>query len=398
MAGPLHGVKVIDLSAVISGPMAAQILGDQGAEVIKVEPLVMGDITRIGGFRVDDISAMYATANRGKKSVALDLSKSAGVDVLLDIVADADVLIQNFRPGAAARMGLGPDRLLELNPDLVYASISGFGATGPYADWKVYDAIVQSVSGVASIQQSPDIPIPDLVRTIIADKSTALTVAGAVSSALYARAMGQARGQHIEVAMIDTTLYFLWPDIFMGHTFYGDDVVPGLLVYKMIRLQQTADGHLVYFVATDSENNALFEAVGHPEWTEDERFATITARMVPENFERLGALLHEAFLDFETDEIMARLHEAEVPAAPVNSLDDVFVDPQVVHNETIQEWEHPTVGPVKMARPPVRWSATVPEQIWAADGLGESTADVLVAHGYDDETLARLRASGVILG
>jgi crotonobetainyl-CoA:carnitine CoA-transferase CaiB-like acyl-CoA transferase len=398
MVGPLHGVKVIDLSAILSGPMAAQILGDHGAEVIKVEPVVMGDITRIGGFRVDDISAMYATANRGKKSVALDLSKPAGVDALLQIAADADVLIQNFRPGAATRMGIGPDRLLELNPDLIYVSISGFGPTGPYADWKVYDAVVQSISGVVSIQQSPDIPIPDLVRTVIADKSTALTVAGAVSSALYARAMGQARGQHLEVAMIDSTLYFLWPDIFMGHTFCGDDVVPGLLVYKMVRLQQTADGHLVYFVASDAENKALFDAVGHPEWAEDERFATITARMLTENFEALGALLHKAFLDFETEDILERLHASEVPAAPINSLEDVFVDPQVAHNETIKEWEHPSVGPVKMARPPVRWGVTIPEEIWAADSLGQSTDEVLLAHGYDKETLADLRTEGVILG
>ena len=183
MSGPLDGIKVIDMSAVISGPMACQVLCDQGAEVIKIEPLDMGDITRIGGFRVGDISAMYASANRGKRSIALDLSQEDGIAVLKEMVKTADVIVQNFRPGAVDRMGIGPDTLMKINPDLIYVSISGFGPDGPYRDWRVYDPIVQSVSGVVSIQQSPDIPIPDLVRTIVCDKTTALTASKAITAA-----------------------------------------------------------------------------------------------------------------------------------------------------------------------------------------------------------------------
>ena len=175
MSGPLHGIKVIDLSAVISGPFVCQILADQGAEVIKVEPHGVGDLTRIGGFRVGNISAMYATANRGKKSVMLDLGKPEGVAVLKQLVADADVVVQNFRPGAVDRMGIGYEDLKVINPRLIYVSISGFGPTGPYSQWRVYDPIIQCVTGVVSTQQSQDVPIPDLVRTLICDKTTAQT-------------------------------------------------------------------------------------------------------------------------------------------------------------------------------------------------------------------------------
>jgi len=325
------------------------------------------------------------------------LSVPEGIDVFKRLASSADVVIQNFRPGAVDRMGIGPDVLLELNPDLIYVSISGFGPDGPYYDWRVYDPIIQSVSGVVSIQQSPDIPIPDLVRTLICDKSTALMVASTISAALYARATGKTRGQHIEVPMLDTALYWLWPDVFMGHTLHGDDVVPGALVYQIYRLQQTADGHLVYFAASNKEMFGLFRALGHPEWGDDERFDSPAKRQEIENFEALGALLHGAFLERTTEEIMQRLLDEEVPAAEVNSVDDVFTDPQVVHNNAIVDWEHPDAGPMKMARPPARWGTTQPEVRWSADHLGQSTEEVLAAHGYDDDAVAALREAGIIL-
>ena len=396
MSGPLDGIKVIDISAVISGPMACQVLGDQGADVIKIEPIGMGDITRIGGFRVGDISAMYASSNRGKRSIALDLSKEEGVDVLKKMVETADVIVQNFRPGAVDRMGIGPDTLLEINPDLIYVSISGFGPDGPYHDWRVYDPIVQSVSGVVSIQQSPDIPIPDLVRTIICDKTTALTASNAITAALFARASGKASGQHIEIPMLDAAIYWLWPDVFMGHTLWGDAVEPGPLIYQIYRLQQTKDGHLVYFVASDKEFSGLSRALDHPEWIDDERFKTAKDRMVPAHFEALGTLLHNAFLNFSTIDIMSRLHAEEVPAAQVNSVDDVFNDPQVINNETIVEWEHPDAGLMKMARPPVRWGVTKPEIKWSADHVGQNTHVILEEHGYSNDEIMSLRDNGII--
>jgi crotonobetainyl-CoA:carnitine CoA-transferase CaiB-like acyl-CoA transferase len=396
MAGPLAGIKVIDLAAVISGPMCCQILADQGADVIKVEPRGIGDITRIGGFRVGTISAMYGAANRGKRSVALDLSQPAGIEAFKALVKDADVLVQNFRPGAVERMGIGPEDLHAINPGLIYVSISGFGPTGPYANWRVYDPIIQAVVGLPSIQISQDIPVPDLVRTLACDKATAYTAAQSVTAALFARAMGTANGQHLQITMLDSALYFLWPDMFMTHSFEGPDVIPGPAIYQVYRLQPTADGYLVYFAASDAEWRGLSAALGHPEWMDDERFNSPQKRQFPEHFMALGALVNDAFLGRQTAEIMARLHAEQVPAAPINSLDEVFTDPQVVNNGSIHTWQHPTVGEVRQARPPVRWSDTVHEPVWAMDGLGESTEAVLREHGFDDAALDSLRASGVI--
>jgi crotonobetainyl-CoA:carnitine CoA-transferase CaiB-like acyl-CoA transferase len=396
MAGPLAGIKVVDLSAIISGPMCCQILADQGADVIKVEPREIGDLTRIGAFRVGSISAMYASVNRGKRSICLDLSQDEGVGVLKRLVADADVVVQNFRPGAVERMGIGPDDLQAVNPRLIYVSISGFGPSGPYRDWRVYDPIIQSIAGLPSIQVHNEVQLPDLVRTLVCDKSTATLAAQAITAALFARERGQATGQHLTVPMLDSALYWSWPDVFMGHSFEGPDVVGGPTISTIYRLQQTADGHLVYFAASNAEAFGLFRALGHPEWAEDDRFSTPVARQTGGNFEALGALIHAAFLEFPTEDILARLQSEQVPSAPVNSLDDVFVDPQVVNNGVIHEWELAGVGTARQARPPVRWSHTQDDTKWTVDALGESTEAVLREHGYADEALASLRAAGII--
>jgi len=392
MTGPLEGIRVVDISAVVSGPWCAQILADQGADVIKIEPPT-GDITRSGGFGNDDISAMFLTCNRGKRSIAIDLSSEAGIDAVKRIVATADVFIQNFRPGATDRMGIGVEALHEVNPDLIYVSISGFGSTGPYSQWRVYDPIVQAISGVVSVQRSMEIPIPDLVRTIIADKSTALTSAQAITSALLARAMGKTKGQHLEIPMLDALLYFLWVDNFNEKTVEGP-TKPGVLLHDVYRLQATADGNLVYFAVSDSEWEGLCKALGHPEWWEEPRFYDVQQRLAV--YPEIGALLDATFRQWPTEEIMARLQEHEVPAAPINELDDVFTDPQVVHNGTIHEWEHPLLGTTRSAKPPVRFSDTPVTGKWSADTLGQSNHDVLSDVGFTDDEIAALAADGVI--
>jgi crotonobetainyl-CoA:carnitine CoA-transferase CaiB-like acyl-CoA transferase len=396
MPGPLDGIRVLDLSAIISGPFCCQILADQGAEVIKIEPRQIGDLTRIGGFRVGTISAMYATANRGKRSVALDLSKPAGVDVVKQLAKTADVVVQNFRPGAVERMGIGPADLHAVNPNLIYVSISGFGPTGPYSQWRVYDPIVQCVTGVVSTQQSQEIPIPDLVRTLICDKATATAAAQAITAALFARERGTAKGQHLVIPMLDSAMYWLWPDTFMGHTLIGDQVTPGPVLSKIYRVQPTADGHLVYFAASDAEMRGLCTALGVPETMDDPRFATPQSRQTSDNFEALGEILNNAFLNFTTAELIDRLHHNEVPAAIVNDIDGAFADPQVLHNEIVHTWEHPIAGPIRQAKPPVRWSHTAHDPVWAADELGQSTSAVLAEHGYNTAALDSLREQGVI--
>ena len=396
MAGPLQGIKVLDLSAVISGPFCCQILADQGAEVIKVEPQGIGDLTRVGAYRVGTISAMFSTSNRGKKSVALDLGHPAGVAALKRMAADADVLVQNFRPGAVERMGIGAADMHAVNPRLIYVSISGFGPDGPYSNWRVYDPIIQCVTGVVSTQVSQEFPVPDLVRTLICDKATATTAAQAITAALFARERGQASGQHLIIPMLDSALYWLWPDTFNGHTVMGDDAIPGPMLYQVYRIQPTADGSLVYFSASDSEFGGLCRALSHPEWLDDPRFNSPQNRQTGGNFEALGELLDNAFRSMTTGELMIRLRAEQVPSAQVGDLDSVFFDPQVVHNEVVHSWEHPTVGPMRHAKPPVRFSHTSHETVWSVDELGQSTESVLRRHGFDDEALTALRAVGVI--
>jgi crotonobetainyl-CoA:carnitine CoA-transferase CaiB-like acyl-CoA transferase len=396
VAGPLQGIKVLDLSAIISGPFCCQILADQGAEVIKVEPHGIGDLTRIGAYRVGTISAMFSTSNRGKKSVALDLGHPDGVVALKRMVADADVLVQNFRPGAVERMGIGAEDMQAVNPRLIYVSISGFGPDGPYSNWRVYDPIIQCVTGVVSTQVSQEFPVPDLVRTLICDKATATTAAQAITAALFARERGQASGQHLVIPMLDAALYWLWPDTFNGHTVLSNEAIPGPLLYQVYRVQPTADGNLVYFTASDAEFGGLCRALGHPEWTRDPRFDTPQKRQTSGNFEALGELLDDAFRSMNTDDLLVRMRAEQVPSAEVSDLDSMFEDPQVLHNDVVHSWEHPTVGMMRHAKPPVRFSHTTHTAVWSVDELGQSTEAVLRQHGYDDAALGELRSVGVI--
>ena len=224
MPGPLAGVRVLDLTGVVSGPFATMFLADQGADVIKIEP-ISGDITRRSRAPIDkggEFSALFISSNRGKRSLAIDIKSKAGVEVLRKLVGQADVLVQNFRPGTMERLGLGPEELLAQQPRLIYVSISGVGETGPYAKKRVYDPIVQGLSGFADIQAQPVTNRPQMIRTIVADKTTAIVTAQAVSSALYAREK-TGRGDHIRVAMLDAMLSYLWPEGMSQYTVIDDD-------------------------------------------------------------------------------------------------------------------------------------------------------------------------------
>ncbi len=222
MSGPLSGVRVLDLTGVVSGPVATMILADQGADVLKIEP-IGGDITRRSRAQIgttNEFSALFISSNRGKRSLAIDIKHASGREVLARLAAQADVLVQNFRPGTMERLGLGPSELCERHPRLVYVSISGVGETGPYVKKRVYDPIIQALSGFADIQSQPVTNRPQMIRTIVCDKTTAILTAQAVSSALYAREK-TGRGDHIQVAMLDAMISYLWPEGMMQYTVVG---------------------------------------------------------------------------------------------------------------------------------------------------------------------------------
>ena len=227
MPGPLNGVRVLDLTGVVSGPFATMFLADQGADVLKIEP-IGGDITRRSRATIDkagEFSALFISSNRGKRSLSVDVKSSAGKDILARLVAQADVLVQNFRPGTMERLGLGPDELRKRHPRLIYVSISGVGDHGPYVKKRVYDPIVQGLSGFADIQSQPVTNRPQMIRTIVCDKTTAVMTAQAVAAALYAREKS-GNGDHIHVAMLDVMLSYLWPEAMPSLTFVGDERDP----------------------------------------------------------------------------------------------------------------------------------------------------------------------------
>jgi crotonobetainyl-CoA:carnitine CoA-transferase CaiB-like acyl-CoA transferase len=394
MAGPLEGIKVIDASAVVSGPLATMMLADQGADVIRLEPHGLGDTLRLPNFQRGGLTAFFMNANRGKRSVVLDLTKPEGLEAAYKMVRDADVFVQNWRPGAADRLNLGEPDLRKLNPELIYCSISGYGPTGPYAQRRVYDPIIQGLSGHTGVQINPEVPIRDLVRNIVSDKSSAYTAAQAISAALFARERG-AGGQHIEVPMIDSSLAFFWCDGMIAHTFAGEEQPPGVPLYEMYRLWETSDGHLMYFAATDSEVFGLFRAIGKPEWVDDERFSTTPARTA--NAEEMGTAIMAAIQSMTTQECLDRLNAEDVPVGPVLTLDELFDDEQLRHNDAILEFEHPTAGRYYQARPAARFHKTPQDPRKRMPPLhGEHTDEVLREFGYDDAAIGKLRAAAVI--
>ncbi len=396
MPGPLAGYKVLDLSQVVSGPLATMLMADQGADVIKVEPLTgFGDVTRLPSFAKNGMPAFYLNNNRGKRSLGIDITTDEGRQVLLDLAADADVLVQNFRPGACDRIGIGYEAIKALNPNIIYCSISGFGPSGPYSARPVLDPVIQGLSGVISRQLNPEVPFPDMVRNLFADKSTALTAAQAITAALLVREKGGG-GQHVEVPMLDSCLYFFWPDGMMDKTLMDDDASPGFLLSQVYNLTDCSDGKIVYFVINDTQRHALYDAVGHPEWKEDPRFCDMAAMTNQENFAALGVLLAEAFAAKTMAEVLEKLIEGDVPCGPILDADEVIADPQVIHNGTLAEWDHPLAGKVRQPVPAARFETT-PAAVAATGSLrGEDNDAILSEIGRTEEQIAALREAGTI--
>lgn len=397
MTGPLDGFKILDLTQVVSGPLATMLLADQGAEVLKVEPVDgLGDMTRLPSFDKGGIGAFYMNNNRGKHSLSLDLSQTEGINIIKKLIEDTDVFVQNFRPGAIERLGLGYEDLSAINPDLVYVSISGFGPTGPYSSRPVLDPVIQGICGVISRQMNPQIPFPDLVRNLYADKSTALTVAQATTAALLAREK-TGGGQHVEIPMVDACMYFFWPDGMMDLTMVDDDANGGILLSSVYNLTECSDGKIVYFAASDNQRAGVCAAVGHPEWGEDERFSSMAALAAnPQNFVLLGEMLAGAFLEMTCEEAIDALIAADVPSGPVLTGDEVIIDPQIVHNGTLVEWEHPDAGIVRQPKPAARFSLTEVEPKYSAAHRGEHNEETLLGIGYSTETIENLRNKGVV--
>ena len=395
MPGPLHGYRVVDLTSNVAGPLGTMILGDQGADIIKVEAPDGGDATRAGGNRRAGFTASFLNNNRNKRSIVLDLKTAAGLRVMMRLVAGADVLVQNFRPGVAERLGVGEDTVRAVSPKIVYVSISGFGEKGPYAEKPAYDPVIQGFSGLATVQAGSDEVRPRLLRTILPDKLTAITASQAITAALLARERS-GEGQHVRLSMLEAVMAFLWSSDMGGQTFVGDEPARQEAATSFDLIYETADGYMTVAPLTDRHWAGLARAVGRPEWLEDERFKTSALRQ--KNIDARLQLTQEALLARPAAEWLERLTAVGVPCAPVQTRNQVIRHPHVREMGIVVETEHPAAGGLRQSRAAARFSRTPTEIRRGAPVLGEHTTEILVELGYSAAEIAALRADGVING
>lgn len=391
MHGPLHGFRIIDVSQMISGPLATMWLGDQGADVIKVEPPGAGDMVRRLGASRGGMTPTFATSNRNKRSVALDLKQPEGLRALERLVPSADAFVQNFRPGKAEELGIGEARLRALRADLVYVSITGFGESGPYAHKRVYDPVIQAISGLADIQSDRESGRPRMVRVIIPDKVTALTAAQAITAALLSRERN-GEGQHVRLSMLDATVSLLWPEGMAGQTFLSDRKRLSRPALAQDLIFETRDGYITTGAVSDAEWEGLALATEHPEWLEDERFQTPASRVA-----HVGArleLMAQALRERTSAQWLERLEAHQVPCAPVLRREELADFPQIRENETLVEDAHPSAGRMRQPRPAARFEDTPSSIRRPAPDLGEHTDEVLAEVGYSAAEIAALRESG----
>ena len=384
-SGPLAGVRVLDLSTIVSGPLCAQILGDLGADVLKLEP-PRGDSNRyLAGSNEDGLSGYFAQANRNKRSACVDLKTEAGVRVLRGLVADADVLVENYRPGVMERLGVGYEVLRADNPRLVYAAISGFGPEGPYSGQPAYDMVIQALSGIAKLMIGTE-QEPRLVSNLLADKTAGLNAAFAICAALYERERS-GEGQRVDIPMLDAFSSFLHLDR-IGHPPESPSVEDSGVGELLFRAWPTRDGHVVALVIEDHQFAALCRAVGRPEAAADERFAAMMGRM--QHAHELIAFMEAEIAQHTTAELVARGHAEGAPIASVNSLQGFLDDPQVKASGLVFALDHPGLGSVPMLRSAPRFSRTPSDVRRPAPRLGEHTAEILREAGLTEAEVEAL--------
>ena len=390
MTGPLSGFKILDLSAVLSGPLGTMWLCDQGAEVIKVESFG-GDVMRHTISNENGLTTNFVSSNRGKKGIAIDLKTEAGINIVKKMVPDVDVVVQNFRPGAMERMGLGYDVFKAINPAIVFCSISGFGNKGPYANKRIYDPIIQGLSGLNSVQGGPNGP-PKMIRTTIADVVTGMTVAQAITAALLSRER-TGEGQHVTVAMIDAMISLTWVAAMVGNMLVegyeqkapdrGDD-----------SLIQTADGYITAAMVSASEWRGLCNAMGKEEWLDHEKLNTTARRLA--NTGVISSLISPIMVTKPSQYWLELLDQNGVPCGPVLTCADVPLNEQIIANELVEVLDHPGIGKIRQSRPAARFSKTPSVIQGFAPKLGEHSRIILSQFGYSDDEIDALCAKDII--
>lgn len=390
--GPLTGFRIIDLSRVLSGPAATMLLADQGADVIKVEP-PGGDITRGMGTAEGNMTAFFLNINRGKRDLCLNLKSSKGQEIVKRLVATADVVVQNFRPGVMEKMGLGYEDLKALKPDLIYVSISGFGTEGPYAQKRVYDPVIQALSGMTDIQADHEEKRPRMMRTVIPDKTTALTASQAITAALLARERTGA-GQHIELNMLNATIAYMWPEGMMRLTVVGDepDGVIGQIAQDLVF--ETTDGHITVSTMSDDQWAGACRAFDREEWIDDPRFNSTAKRFenIKIRLEKMAKILAEK----DSAHWLKILDGHGVPCAPILSRYEMLQHEQILVNDVVKTYEHPYLGEVRQPRPAARLTGMSESPQPIAPALGEHNDEIMKELGFTPEQIAGLKTNGIL--
>lgn len=376
--GPLDGVRILDLSAIVSGPLTATLLGDMGAKVTKVERVDTGDIQRHVGSKRNGYSGFFHMLNRGKQSIALDYGKPKGIEIVHKLVSKADVVIQNFRPGVADRLGIGYQKLSAINDQIIYLSISGFGQSGPQANTRAYDPIIQIYSGIAGAQGLKRGEGPEQVNQLIVDKLTAYTGSQAILAALYSRSNTQ-KGQHIELSMLDTTAAFLWPDAGADMILQGDNIEHIPPIGGSGQLTEYADGWGATMMLSDAEFQGLCRSYELTDLAMNEKFSTVAARMTHhlEFVELFTKQVKEAASRLTIKEAEKRLLDNHVPFAKLRYLHELPDDPQLINNKLFREIDHPVAGRLRETRPAALFSETPAVAGGPAPGVGQHTRDIL---------------------
>lgn len=395
-AGPLAGVKIIDLTSVMMGPYATMILGDYGADVIKVES-PDGDVMRHAApMRHPAMGAMYLQGNRNKRSIVLDLKKAGGRAVLLQLAADADVFVHNVRPAAMERLKLGADDLLAKNPRLVYASLHGFGETGPYAGRPAYDDLIQGLTALPALTGGIT-GEPRYSPATMADRIVGLNAVHAILAALFHRER-TGEGQAIEVPMFETMAQFVLGDHMAGRSFEPPIGPPGYsrLLSPDRRPYRTSDGYICALVYSDKQWNAFFAKIGLADKADrDPRLNSISART--QNYDFVYDWFSQMMKTRSTAEWMRFFAEADIPHAPLHDLDSLIDDPHLAAVGLIQSVEHPTEGTLRVAGPAATWSRTPPSIRTHPPNLGEHGREILREAGLAEAEIAALLEEGALI-
>ena len=389
---PLETITVLEFSTMITASLASMMLAEQGARVIKVEPMAMGDPMRYIGSRKEDISALFANCNRGKESLRIDLKSELGIQVIKDMMPSVDIVIHNFRPGVMDRIGLGSEALRALNPKLIYAAISGFGTTGPMRDAPAYDPIIQAHAGIAATQGQGDQPA--FMRTLLCDKITGYTACQAVTSALFMRER-TGMGQHIDLSMIDSGLFFIFLDGFQNHTLLSDDHErAGMLIDILYDPWVCSDGGVVISAGSYEMQKRFLTSIDMPHLLDDPRFATFENQM--RHIQTLKALVAERCKELSCDDMVTRLRAVDVPCAKVLTREEVLAQAQLEANGCVDVYDHPIAGKSRRILAPPMFGGERLQPGTGAPGHGEHSQQVLESFGLSDTTIDELKAKAVV--